>query len=53
MELDMECRASLVYAQLISPELDLDEVRYGQSLTILIALVALFLLVMKLLGAIA
>ncbi len=26
----MECRACLIYAQLVSPELDLDEVRYGQ-----------------------
>jgi hypothetical protein len=42
----MECRACLIYAQLVSPELDLDEVRYGQFLTILTALVALFLLAM-------
>ena len=51
----MECRASLVYAQLVSPGLDLDEVRYGQSLTILTALVALSLLVMisKLFSAVA
>jgi hypothetical protein len=46
MELDMECRASLIYAQLVLPELDLDEVRYGQLLTILTALVVLFLLAM-------
>ena len=43
MELDVECRASLIYAQLVSPELDLGEVRHGQALTILTALVALFL----------
>lgn len=42
----MECRACLIYAQLVSPELDLDEVRYGQLLTVLAALVALFLLAM-------
>ena len=42
----MECRASLIYAQLALPELDLDEVRYGQLLTILTALVVLFLLAM-------
>jgi hypothetical protein len=42
----MECGACLIYAQLVSPELDLDEVRYGQFLTILTALVALFLLAM-------
>jgi hypothetical protein len=42
----MECRACLIYAQLVSPELDLDEIRYGQFLTILTALVALFLLAM-------
>jgi hypothetical protein len=46
MELDMECRACLIYAQLVSPELDLDEVRYGQFLTILTAVVALLLLAM-------
>jgi len=46
MELDMECRACLIYAQLVSPELDLDEVRYGQLLTILTAVVALLLLAM-------
>lgn len=40
----MECRACLIYAQLVSPELDLDEVRDGQLLTILTALVALILL---------
>lgn len=40
----MECRACLIYAQLVSPELDLDEVRYGQFLTILTAVVALLLL---------
>lgn len=40
----MECRASLIYAQLVSPELDLDEVRHGQLLTILTALLALALL---------
>jgi hypothetical protein len=42
----MECRASLIYAQLVSPELDLDAVRYGQLLTILSALVALALFAM-------
>lgn len=42
----MECRACLIYAQLVSPELDLDEVRYGQLLTILTAVVALLLLAM-------
>ena len=42
----MECRASLIYAQLALPELDLDEVRYGQLLTILTTLVALCLLEM-------
>jgi hypothetical protein len=31
----MECRAALVYAALISPGLDLDEVRRGQLLTVL------------------
>jgi hypothetical protein len=48
----VECRASLIYAQLASPELDLDEVRYGQLLTILTALVVLLLLaVISRLGA--
>jgi len=42
----MECRACLIYAQLVSPELDLDEVRYGQLLTVLTALVAQLLLAM-------
>jgi len=42
----MECRACLIYAQLVSPELDLDEVRYGQLLTVLAALVAQLLLAM-------
>jgi hypothetical protein len=46
MELDVECRASLIYAQLVLPELDLDDVRYGQLLTIMTALVVLFLLAM-------
>lgn len=46
MELDMECRASLIYAQLVLPKLDLDEVRNGQLLTILMALAGLFLLAM-------
>jgi hypothetical protein len=33
----MECRALLIYAELDSPGLDLDEVRYGQMLTVLAA----------------
>jgi hypothetical protein len=51
----VECRAFLVYAQLVSAGLNLDEVRYGQLLTILTSLLALFVLVMvsKLLDAIA
>ena len=43
MELDVECRASLIYAQLVSPGLDLNEVRYGQLVPILAALVSLLL----------
>jgi hypothetical protein len=40
----MDCRASLVYACLVSPELDPDEIRYGQLLTILSAVALLLLL---------
>jgi hypothetical protein len=40
----MECRASLIYAQLVISELDLDEVRYGQLLTVLAAVSGLLLL---------
>jgi hypothetical protein len=40
----MECRASLIYAQLLVPGLDLDEVRYGQLLTVLAAVSALLVL---------
>ena len=39
----MECRASLIYAQLLSPGLDLDEVRLGQLLTVLAAVSVLLL----------
>lgn len=34
----MECRAPLIYAQLISPGLDLDEVSRGQLLTLVTAI---------------
>jgi hypothetical protein len=37
----MECRASLIYAQLLISGLDLDEVRHGQLLTVLAAILAL------------
>jgi hypothetical protein len=37
----MECRGPLIYAELISSGLDLDEVRYGQLLTVLTAVSAL------------
>jgi hypothetical protein len=37
----MECRASLIYAQLLSPGLDLDEVRSGQLFTVCGATIAL------------
>ena len=40
----MECRASLIYAQLLISGLDLDEVRYGQLLTALAAVSGLLLL---------
>ena len=43
----MECRASLVHSHLVSSELDPDEVRYGQLLTLLTAMsvqLALYLL---------
>jgi hypothetical protein len=39
----MECRALLVQAHLVSPGLDPDEIRYGQLLTLLTALVVLLL----------
>jgi hypothetical protein len=39
----MECRGSLIYAHLLSPGLDPDEVRRGQLLTILVAVSALLL----------
>jgi len=37
----MECRGPLIYAELISPGLDPDEVRHGQLLTVLTAVSAL------------
>ena len=37
----MECRALLVYAHLALPGLDPDEVRHGQLLTLLAALLLL------------
>lgn len=37
----MDCRASIIYAQLLVPELDPREVRYGQLLTMLAAASAL------------
>jgi hypothetical protein len=43
MELDMECRASLIYAHLLSPELDAEDVRRGQLLTVLTAVSILLL----------
>jgi hypothetical protein len=42
----MECRAPLVYAALISPGLDLDEVRHGQLLTVLAAVSTLITVAM-------
>jgi len=44
MELDMDCRASLIYSQLVSPGLDLEDVRYGQLLALAIASVCSLLL---------
>ena len=40
LELNMDCRASLIYAYLLAPEIDPDEVREGQLLTILAAAVS-------------
>lgn len=40
----MECRASLIYAQLLNPGLDLGEVRHGQLLTVLATVSALLVL---------
>jgi hypothetical protein len=42
----MECRVQLVYAALISPGLDLDEVRQGQLLTVLAAVSTLITMAM-------
>jgi hypothetical protein len=39
----MECRASLIYAQLLISGLDLGEVRHGQLLTVLAAVSVLLL----------
>ena len=39
----MECRGSLIYAHLLAPELDPDDVRQGQLLTILAAVSVLLL----------
>jgi hypothetical protein len=39
----MDCRGSLIYAHLLSPRLDPDEVRQGQLLTILAAVSVLLL----------
>jgi len=43
LELNMECRAPLIYAHLLSPGLDPDEVRRGQLLTVLAAIPILLL----------
>ena len=43
LELNMECRASLIYAHLLSSGLDPDEVRRGQLLTVLAAVSLLLL----------
>ena len=43
LELNMDCRASLIYAYLLAPEIDPDEVREGQLLTILAAVSVLLL----------
>jgi len=40
----MECRASLIYAQLLISGLSPGEVRYGQLLTMLVAVSGLLLL---------
>ena len=40
----MECRASLVHGHLVLPGLDPDELRYGQLLTLLSALLVLLVL---------
>jgi hypothetical protein len=40
----MECRLALVYAELTTPGLDLDEVRLGQLLTTLSALITLVMI---------
>jgi hypothetical protein len=46
----MECRALLIYAALISPGLDQDEVRRGQLLTVLAA--ALILITVAMISAV-
>ena len=43
LELNMDCRASLVYAYLLAPEIDPEEVREGQLLMILAAVSVLLL----------